>query len=399
MLYLGAKKSLLSAGKTLAAQIAALFASGEQGAWYEPSLAGGTLFQDSAGTTPVTAVGQPVGLMLDKRLGLVLGGEIIPQPLNFASGWVTLGALSSETANSFTNTSGAGAGKSFSLAGLLTTKAYRVSVGYTKSDAVTQIGAFANTASTPFSVATAASGTLSATAYPGANGVFYLRLGGNATVTIDNVSVRELPGNHATQPAAINRPVLQIDGNGKYYLAFNGTNSWMSTAAIDFSGTDKMTVVAGLRKLSDAAIGAVVELSAAPPVNNGAITIQAPYDAATGNYGFGLRGDANFTAFSAAAYSAPTSNAVTAMFDIAGADRSTEVFARVNGVIPSLSARGASPAGGGNFGNYPLYIGARAGSSMFANMNLYGLVVRGALSSDPQIASAERFMNSKTGAY
>ena len=44
---------------------AALFASGEEGAWYDPSDLS-TLFQDSAGTTPVTTAGQPVGLMLDK---------------------------------------------------------------------------------------------------------------------------------------------------------------------------------------------------------------------------------------------------------------------------------------------------------------------------------------------
>ena len=42
-----------------------LFAQGQQGAWYDPSdLA--TLFQDAAGTIPVTADGDPVGLMLDK---------------------------------------------------------------------------------------------------------------------------------------------------------------------------------------------------------------------------------------------------------------------------------------------------------------------------------------------
>lgn len=44
---------------------AALFASGEEGAWFDPSDLS-TLFQDSAGTTPVTTAGQPVGLMLDK---------------------------------------------------------------------------------------------------------------------------------------------------------------------------------------------------------------------------------------------------------------------------------------------------------------------------------------------
>jgi hypothetical protein len=42
-----------------------LFAAGEQGAWYDPPDLT-TLFQDSAGTIPVTAVEQPVGLILDK---------------------------------------------------------------------------------------------------------------------------------------------------------------------------------------------------------------------------------------------------------------------------------------------------------------------------------------------
>ena len=42
-----------------------LFFNAEQGVWYDPSDFS-TLFQDSAGTTPVTAVGQPVGLILDK---------------------------------------------------------------------------------------------------------------------------------------------------------------------------------------------------------------------------------------------------------------------------------------------------------------------------------------------
>jgi len=44
---------------------ASLFAGGTEGAWYDPSDIS-TLFQDSAGTTPVTASGQPVGKMLDK---------------------------------------------------------------------------------------------------------------------------------------------------------------------------------------------------------------------------------------------------------------------------------------------------------------------------------------------
>ena len=53
---------LLSAGQF---SPLSLFAAGEQGAWYDPSDFS-TMFQDSAGTTPVTAVEQPVGLIRDK---------------------------------------------------------------------------------------------------------------------------------------------------------------------------------------------------------------------------------------------------------------------------------------------------------------------------------------------
>lgn len=44
---------------------ASLFAAGEQGAWYDPSDLS-TMFQDAAGTTPVTTANQQVGLILDK---------------------------------------------------------------------------------------------------------------------------------------------------------------------------------------------------------------------------------------------------------------------------------------------------------------------------------------------
>ena len=56
-------------------QIQKLFANGEQGFWYDPNELS-TMYQDAAGTIPVTAAGQPVGLMLDKSNGLALGDDI-----------------------------------------------------------------------------------------------------------------------------------------------------------------------------------------------------------------------------------------------------------------------------------------------------------------------------------
>lgn len=248
----------------LEAQIAAMYAAGEQGAWYDYSDMS-TLYQDSAGTAPVTAVGQPVGRVLDK------------------------------------------------------------------------------------------SGR----------------------------------GNTATQPTAINRPVLQIDGTGKYYLAFNGTNSWMQTAAIDFTATDKMTVVAGVRKLSDAATGVVAELSASVSANTGTFGIFGPWSGAGGNYGASFRGSLRSDAI-AGGSTAPLTSVITGN---GGISTDTSLM-RINGV---QVATAATDQGTGPYGNYPLYIGARAGASLFFNGNLYGLIVRSALSSDPQIASAEAFMAGKTG--
>lgn len=45
--------------------VSSIFAAGDPGCWYDPSDIA-TLFQDAAGTVPVTASGQPVGRMLDK---------------------------------------------------------------------------------------------------------------------------------------------------------------------------------------------------------------------------------------------------------------------------------------------------------------------------------------------
>jgi len=53
-----------------------LFRNGEVGVYYDPSDLS-TLFQDSAGTTPVTAAGQPVGLMLDAEGNRLNGYAVV----------------------------------------------------------------------------------------------------------------------------------------------------------------------------------------------------------------------------------------------------------------------------------------------------------------------------------
>ena len=59
----------------------------------------------------------------------------------------------------------------------------------------------------------------------------------------------------------------------------------------------------------------------------------------------------------------------------------------------------AADQGTGNYGNYPLYIGRRGGTTNPFNGKLYGLVIRGALSSTGEIQGSESYMNLHTGAY
>lgn len=254
---------------------ATLFASGEQGVWYDPSDFS-TMFQDSAGTTPVTAVGDPVGKILDK------------------------------------------------------------------------------------------SGR----------------------------------GNHATQGTSASRPVLQQDSGGRYYLSFDGTDDSLATSSIT-PGVDKAQVFAGLRVVTSTT-SIVAELSTSVATNNGSFALlNSPVVAGVANPYPALRGDTALNSVRYTGKTAPATSVITAQYDIAQAAAADEIALRVDGAAGSVVDRpDLGPAGGGNFGSYPLYIGRRGGSTLPFNGRIYGLVVRfGANLSSSQISSMETWMNARTGAY
>jgi hypothetical protein len=183
--------------------------------------------------------------------------------------------------------------------------------------------------------------------------------------------------------------VLKQDTNGKYYLFFDGVDDSLSTGSIDFTSTDKMTVFAGVRKLSDAARGMLVELNTS--ATSATFRVEAPNTAVTANYLFASGGSLGATGLAVTTlYSAPVTNVVTGIGDISG-DRATMRISNAQ------VGRGTADQGTGNYGNYPLYIGSRAGTSLPFNGHIYSLIVRGAQSTDAQITSAERFVAGKTG--
>ena len=203
-------------------------------------------------------------------------------------------------------------------------------------------------------------------------------------------------GTHRTQATTAQTPILRTSG-GLYWLEYDGVDDGMVTASIDLSGTAKATVIMGARKDSDASAATLVEFSAWAG-QTGAFGILAPRTASA-NYGIGLRGDTAIAQYSANSLAAGSAHVLAVQFDIAGAAIADEIMVRVNGAAITPAVASAGPAGGGNFGNYPLYFGRRAGASQPFTGREYYAVIRGAVSSAAQIASLETACNLKTGAY
>lgn len=206
----------------------ALFSHGEQGALYYFTEGFAGLYQDDRGTLPVTAVGQPVGLMLDRRFDLARGANLVAQ-----SGWTTTGewdvstpgvaSISSATANVDIRPSENGISNSFK--GTTLGKSYVV-----EFDAEIAAGgrlSYYPLHTSPLNVFGPFSGRVRAIALNTTSYTVLIRAVAGASATVRNWSIRELPGNHAHQTTATARPRLQRDASGFLHLEGDGVDDFM----------------------------------------------------------------------------------------------------------------------------------------------------------------------------
>lgn len=173
----------------------------------------------------------------------------------------------------------------------------------------------------------------------------------------------------------------------------------VSIVAVDANyAPDKMSVFAGVRKLSDAADAILVELSASVSTNNGSFALLAPYSSTANVLGFALRGDTARTnqIVGSSPYAAPDTLVMSVSYDTSKSSSAAEILPRVNGLVPFLTTAGAADSGAGNFGNYPLYIGARAGTSTFYTGREYSTIVLGRAVTATELANTEGYMETQT---
>jgi hypothetical protein len=193
-------------GSVISFSPTSLFTANEQGLWYDPSDYS-SMFQDVAGTIPVTAVEQPVGLIIDKRNGGVLNPQLVTNgTFDTDTDW-TKGTGWTIAAGVATKIAGVASLLSQSET-LVAGKTYRVV--YTITRSAGSITPQFRGGSTISGTARASSGTYVdfITAVSGNNSLAF-----DATSlfagTVDNVYMREVTGNDGCQITSASRPTLK----------------------------------------------------------------------------------------------------------------------------------------------------------------------------------------------
>lgn len=247
------------------------FDNNQEGFVYDPNDLN-TMFQDAIGVTPVTAAGQPVGLLLDKSKGLRLAENLISFPKSESlPASVSLGdAVATWSLNTTSPISGTVDSRlvvstqstvsfrpllAFNLKSPLTAgKLYKMSFKYKVNSGSPKIVAVYNGSAT--------------TSIPNSKGILvgegvfetYIRWQvGDQTrpyiyfsnesvfdIQMNDFSCAEVLGNYAYQATSASRPILRQNAiTGANYLEFDGIDDYLETS--DIPSLNESTVISGTR--------------------------------------------------------------------------------------------------------------------------------------------------------
>lgn len=437
-------RKLYHGASLIGTRIAELFANGEQGVWFDPSDIS-TLYQDAAGTIPVTGVEQPVGRMLDKsgrgnhasqatttarpilraRYNLLTqtenlghadwpateqGTKCTVEQVQAPDGSMTAQKLTALVYPVVPIRAITVQGTTFRFVvwlkpGIITvpralvrnntTAVNLIQVNYSDSGITNQYGSCVVT--TGLDGWKKFSFTITSGFSPG--NVASLYYGWTGAVQIgDTWSVWHPDFRYLND--AFNSPEYQrvgvatdYDTNGfRPYLAPDGTDDWMVTGNIDLSSTSNMSIVAGAKKLNELApfYQALAELGSGNV--EGSFALWHPYSDTQHSRVVARGAGASSQTVFASDVPGNRTDVLTSTIEF-GAFR---IRYKVSGTqYPNY----AGTADSGKFGNLPLYLFSRAGTSSRFRGVFYGLIVVGRLLSAGELASAHEFMRNKSRAY
>ena len=440
-MFIGIGLNLVRGGGS--ASPASLFAASEPGAWYDPSDLT-TLFQDSAGATPVTAPNQTVGKILDKsgrgnhatqatlaqrptygispivgtrnlltyteqfenaywtkqEVTIVQNAAAAPNGTVTADRLVPTAVSSTHQINrlSLVTSQACTIGFYLKASGLNTVEVLDGTLGVNGAIFDVSSGTVTNRGTGVGSMTSLPDGWYRCTLLVTTTGVrFYVPTSspifiGDGTSGIYIWGAQLELGSTATayQKVVSQYEVTEAGVESASYISFDGVDDGMVTGTIT-PGIDKVQVFAGIRRISDANTGILAEFSPALGSNAGSWHMLSPAGSGVAGSGFASKGTVQ-AANNTVSPAAPITEVLTGIGDIAG---DVNIF-RKNGVATSV----LTDQGTGNFLPYVLYIGRRGGTSLAMNSRIYSMLVRfGANLTEGQITATESWVNSKTGAF
>lgn len=341
---------------------AQLFGPSDVGLWYDFSdtLA---MRQDSAGTTAVTTLGQPIGRILDKS---GKGNYAIQSTPTSRPAW------------------DARKNRLLATATLATQNVTTLATPYTLSFSGTGTVTLSGTSTAGPLVGTGVGDRVSLTFTPTA-GTLTLTVSG--TVTDAQLEF----GSVATSYQRVTTATDYADVGVPRGALFDGSDDWLVTAAnLNLSGTDEVTVIAGVDKRSDAATGVVIELTASASSFNGAFVVYNEGGSGKQGWGYNSRGTAQAVAQVVAGYPAPITNVLTGLGDI-----SNDVCVlRLNGTeVASVT----TDQGTGNYSSNLLYLGRRGGTTLPLNGRITQLIIIGRVLTTDELALVEGYVAQRSG--
>ena len=242
---------LMSASQATLLQQAIAAIKRNNGTLIMPAATLGNAYTDSTGATPATTVGDVLGLVLDRSYGGALGAELVSNGTfdSGTTGW-TAGPKASITAvgGELQVTAAATNAAAFCVVPTVVDRSYRAScIARAGTSSAAQLRAIGGstvytllTSNTPLTFVFTATSTSTQ---------IDILAGTAGTLFADNISVKEIPGNHATQSTTANKPTVQTNAQGRYVMRFDGSNDSLTTnittgnegwvcAGVTFGGAD-----------------------------------------------------------------------------------------------------------------------------------------------------------------
>lgn len=197
---------------------------------------------------------------------------------------------------------------------------------------------------------------------------------------------------HAMQTNDDRRPIFDID-DGRPCITFDGATTFLAVPDADYSVTSQVTICVGARKFDSLRDASVVDLMSQGRVTDRSFACYFPLGKPAPSPGASSYGTYWRLAF---VPGIPSPDIFTQVITAQTDTIEPYVGVRGNG---KLWAEDRDYQGGGTYRKTPLHIGSRFGETFWYRGNIYGLIVRGAKSTDAQIHAVEQYMNTKTKAY